>query len=160
MWKSVEDLFLKAGPKGRTSTRFEEAGAPGWPYLECEILNFRSRANFQDSRDVYLLLRKQKGPTAELDATLLKDLTNSQLMEDVEWRSDHVHSSASYWGLVSSDMAWQLSEGLGRGLSGPHAGLKPVSRHVDQQILSRHPFYGESQIVRSSFRCFHRSDGT
>jgi hypothetical protein len=159
VWKSVEDLFLNEGPTGRT--KFEEAGTPGWPYLECEILNFRSRANFQDSRDAYLLLRDLDGPTtAELDATVLKDLEDSELIEDVKWRSRHVHSPISYWGLAASDMAWQLSEGLGRGLSGPHAGLKPVGRHIDQQILSRHPFYEQTQVVRSSFRCFHRNDGT
>jgi hypothetical protein len=151
-------LFLNAGPKGRI--KFEEAGTPGWPHLECEILNFRSRANFQDSRDVYLLLRDLDGPTAELDATALKDLKDSELIEDVKWRSGHVHSPANYWGLASSDMAWQLSEGLGGGLSGPRAGLKPVGRHIDQQFLSQHPFYEQSQIVRSSFRCAHRNDGT
>jgi len=158
MWKSVEDLFLNAGPK--ECVKFEEAGTPGWPYLQCEILNFRSRANFQDSRDAYLLLRDLDGPTAELDATVLKDLKDSELIEDVKWRSGHVHSPTSYWDLASSDMAWQLSEGLARGLSGPHAGLKPIGRHIDQQILSRHPFYKQSQIVRSRLRCFHRNDGT
>lgn len=153
---TVEDLFRHAGPSG---AEFSNAGSPDWPYVECEILNFRSCANFQNSRDVCLLLRNLESLNTKLDATAVDDIKDDELIKDIEWRSDHLAAPTGYWDLVSADMAWQFSEGLGAGLSGPHAGLKPIGRQVDQQILSQHPFYRRSQVVRSSFRCFHRSDG-
>ena len=150
-------MFRHAGPSG---SEFSNAGSPDWPYVQCEILNFRSCANFQNSRDVCLLLRNLESLNTKLDATAVDDIKDDELIKDIEWRSDHLAAPTGYWDLASADMAWQLSEGLGAGLSGPHAGLKPIGRQVDQQILSQHPFYRQSQVVRSSFRCFHRSDGT
>ena len=55
---SIEDIFLHDGEKGR---EFEKAGRSGWPYLETEVLNFRSQDNFQEMRDVYLLLNELEG---------------------------------------------------------------------------------------------------
>lgn len=54
---------------------------------------------------------------------------------------------------------WQLSEGLAMGMHGPRDGLQPLRRHVDKQILSFHPFYKDSCLVRNHFRTFHRGDG-
>jgi hypothetical protein len=150
-------MFLHSGPRG---TQFHEAGCPGWPFLECEVLNFRSRANFQDARDAYLLLRKQKSLTTKLDKENLESIQDGALIKDIKWRSEHVRAPYGYWDLASADVACQLSEGLAAGLSSVHSDLKPINRQVDQQILSQHPFYQKGQIVRSGFRCFHRGDGT
>ena len=65
----------------------------------------------------------------------------------------------TFWNLVSSDMPWQLHEGLSMGSLGPKDGLKPVGRQVDRQTLSMHPFYENAHLVRDPFRCFHRGDG-
>jgi hypothetical protein len=149
-------MFLHGGPRG---AQFHAAGAPGWPYLECEVLNFRSRSSFQDLRDAYLLLQKQNSLTAQLDKENLESIRDEELVKDIDWRANHLRTTYGYWDLASADMACQLSEGLAAGLIGPHSGLRPISRHVDKQVLSRHPFYREAQMVRSSFRCFHRGDG-
>ena len=45
------------------------------------------------------------------------------------------------------------------GIQGPRDGLRPLTRHVDRQTLSFHPFYRNAQLVRNPFRTFHRSDG-
>ena len=45
------------------------------------------------------------------------------------------------------------------GMQGPRDGLRPLSRHVDKQTLSSHPFYKDAQLVRNPFRTFHRGDG-
>ena len=54
---------------------------------------------------------------------------------------------------------WQLSEGLAMGMHGPRDGLQPLKRNVDKQVLSSHPFYKDSCLVRNHFRTFHRGDG-
>ena len=153
---SIEDIFLHDGSCGR---EFEKAGRSGWPYLETEVLNFRSEGNFQEMRDVYILLRKLDGLQESLNETIWTGDKNASLYSDVKWRADHLGMQVDYWSLLDSDMPWQLSEGLCMGGMGPMSGLKPVARHIDKQIISQHPFYKESQLVRNPFRCFHRSDG-
>lgn len=66
----------------------------------------------------------------------------------------------NYWNMASSDMPWQLSEGIAMGgFGGPTEGLKPVGRHIEKQTLSSHPFFAKAQVVRNPFRTFHRGDG-
>ncbi|KAL8739425.1 MAG: hypothetical protein Q9190_007774 [Brigantiaea leucoxantha] len=153
---SVEDIFLHDGKHGR---EFENGGRSGWPYLETECLNIRSHTNFQEMRDVYLILRKHLELEDELNDSSFKNDENSSLQSDIEWRSDHLNIPATYWNLVASDMPWQLSEGLSMGSQGPMEGLQPIVRHIDQQTLATHPFYNDCHMVRNPFRCFHRADG-
>lgn len=153
---SVEDIFLHDGPRGR---EFENAGRSGWPYLETEILNFRHRENFQEMRDVYLLLNKKKEMHEDLNESTWKADRNASLHSDIDWRADHLAMEPTFWNLVDSDMPWQLTEGLAMGAQGPRDGLQPIARHVDKQVLSSHPFYKDAQLVRNPFRTFHRSDG-
>lgn len=153
---SVEDIFLHDGPTGR---EFEHAGRSGWPYLETEMLNFRHRENFQTMRDVYLLLHDKTELNEDLNESSWKADRNASLHSDIDWRANHLAMEPSFWNLVSSDMPWQLSEGIAMGAMGPRDGLRPIVRHVEKQIISSHPFYTEAQLVRSPFRAFHRSDG-
>ena len=153
---SIEDIFLHDGSCGR---EFEKAGRTGWPYLETEVLNFRSEGNFQEMRDVYILLKELDDLQDSLNESIWKDERNASLHHDVEWRADHLGTEVNYWNMVDSDMPWQLSEGLCMGSMGPTVGLRPVVRHIDRQAISQHPFYKKSQLVRNPFRCFHRSDG-
>ncbi|KAI4248411.1 MAG: hypothetical protein L6R40_000970 [Gallowayella cf. fulva] len=153
---SVEDIFLHDGQPGR---EFENGGTSGWPYLETEVLNIRSHNNFQEMRDVYLILSKLTELEEALDQSSFKNDENSSLQSDIEWRANHLAMPANYWNLVSSDMPWQLTEGLCMGIRGPTEGLQPISRKITQQTLCNHPFYRDCHLVRNIFRCFHRSDG-
>lgn len=153
---SVEDIFLHDGSPGRG---FENAGRSGWPYLETEILNFRSQGNFQEMRDVYLFLKSLKDFQEPLNDCAWDGDENANLHSDIDWRADHLGMDATYWNLVDSDMPWQLTEGIAMGNQGPVEGLRPIGRHIDKQALSSHPFFEKSQLVRNPFRCFHRSDG-
>ena len=153
---SVEDIFLHDGLTGR---EFENAGRSGWPYLETEMLNFRHRDNFQEMRDVYLMLHNDRDLDDDLDESTWKADQNASLHSDINWRADHLAVEPSFWNLVSSDMPWQLSEGLAMGAQGPRDGLRPITRHVDRQTISSHPFYQNVQLVRDPFRTFHRADG-
>ena len=153
---SVEDIFLHEGETGR---EFEHAGRSGWPYLETEVLNFRHRNNFQEMRDVWLMLHGRKELDDDLNESTWKNDHNASLHHDIDWRADHLAMEPHFWNLVDSDMPWQLSEGLAMGSQGPKDGLKPIARHVDKQTLSTHPFYKDAQLVRNPFRTFHRGDG-
>ena len=153
---SVEDIFLHDGQPGR---EFENGGGAGWPYLETEVLNMRSHKNFQEMRDVYLLLSKLTELDEELDQSSFKNDENASLQSDIQWRAGHLGLTPSFWNLVASDMPWQLDEGLSMGIRGPLEGLQPITRHIDPQILATHPFFKDSHLVRNVFRCFHRSDG-
>lgn len=154
--QSVEDIFLHDGKPGR---KFENAGRSGWPFLETEVLNFRSQDNFQEMRDVYLFLKNMEGFEKSLDSCIWDGENNASLHSDIDWRSDHLGIDATYWNLVDSDMPWQLTEGMAMGIQAPVDGLKPIGRHIDRQALSSHPFFKDSQLVRNPFRCFHRADG-
>ncbi|KAL9125665.1 MAG: hypothetical protein Q9217_005160 [Psora testacea] len=156
MHSSVEDIFLHEGVTGRA---FEHAGASGWPYPQVEIFNFRHRDNFQEMRDVYLLLRDRQELQHNLDESTWKCDQNASLHHDVDWRADHLATEPTFWNLVGSDMPWQLSEGLSMGSFTPKDGLKPVGRHIEKQALSMHPFYQDAHLVRDPFRTFHRGDG-
>ncbi|KAI9822397.1 MAG: hypothetical protein M1827_000116 [Pycnora praestabilis] len=155
---SVEDLFLHAGPS--VGKQFKHGGQPGWPYLTTQTLSVHSREHFKEARDVFMLL-KSKFPSisAKLDKTTFEGDNNKNLYDDIVWRADHLGTSMRFWDLAESDMSWQLAEGVGLGMCGPHSGLKPVDRHIDEQMLTRHPFYRKAQLVRDPFRCFHRADG-
>ena len=153
---SVEDLFLHEEAQGR---EFEYAGRSGWPYLETEVLNFRHRRSFQEMRDIWSLLHTRRDLDEDLNESTWKNDQNASLHHDIDWRADHLATQPSFWNLVDADMPWQLSEGLAMGSQGPKDGLRPISRHVDRQTLSQHPFYEEAQLVRNPFRSFHRGDG-
>ncbi|KAG8534270.1 uncharacterized protein KY384_001114 [Bacidia gigantensis] len=156
MHSSVEDIFMHEGEIGRS---FENAGRSGFPYLETEILNFRHRENFQEMRDVYLLLRDRDELDDDLNESTWKADHNASLHTDIDWRAKHLATKPNFWNLVSSDMPWQLSEGLSMGAMTPKFGLQAISRKVEDQILSMFPFYEDAQLVRDPFRAFHRGDG-
>jgi hypothetical protein len=132
----------------------------GWPYLDTEILNFRSQQNIQDMRDVFMILSKLEALNPQLDQISLSGDKNENLVDDIKWRANHVGVPMGYWNLVESDMPWQLSEGVDQGDRVEKDKLTPVGRDIDKQLLSTHPFFQKSQIVRSIFRCFHRADGS
>lgn len=154
---SVEDLFLHS--TAEIGKPFEHTGPPGFPYPALDILNVRSQKNFQEMRDVYALSKKVPRLSQALDQNVLKGIGNENLREDISWRSKHLGVLPTFWNLAQSDMAWQLSEGFGVAWHGAMSALKPLDAKADRQILSRHPFYESSQIVRDAFRLFHRDDG-
>lgn len=88
---SVEDIFLHDGESGRP---FENGGSQQWPYVETEVLNIRSHKNFQEMRDVYLLLSKLTDLEEDLNKCSFKNDENSSLQSDVDWRAGHLAMSS------------------------------------------------------------------
>lgn len=154
---SVEDLFLRF--KAERGKPFKQAGPPGFPYPAFNVLNIRNKNSFQEMRDAYVLSKKLPQVSQKLDQTAFDGINNPDLRKDILWRSKHLGVPPTFWNLSQSDMAWQLSEGFGVGGHGPMSALKPLEAKAKGQMLSQHPFFGSSQIVRDAFRLFHRGDG-
>jgi hypothetical protein len=150
----VEDLFLT----DRSGRPFSRGSAAGWPYPSIETLNFRSRENIQEKRDAFLILSKLDRLEHRLNQISNDSINHGRLGGDINWRAGHHGTTADYWTLVKIDMPWQLSEGIT--VDNPKPGDKlSISRNIDKQVLSKHPFYKNAQLVRNPFRCFHRPDG-
>lgn len=154
---SVEDLFLHS--KAERGKPFKQAGSPGFPYPAFDVLNIRNKDSFQEMRDAYVLSKKVPQISQKLDEKALDGIDNPDLRKDILWRSKHLGVLPTFWNLSQSDVAWQLSEGFGVGWHGPMSALKPLEAKAKGQILSRHPFFESSQIVRDAFQLYHRGDG-
>ncbi|KAI9774155.1 MAG: hypothetical protein M1840_005248 [Geoglossum simile] len=152
---SVEDLFLT----DRSGRPFNSGSAAGWPYPSIETLNFRSRENIQEKRDAFLILSKLDRLEHRLNQISNDSINNGRLGEDINWRAGHHGTTADYWNLAGIDMPWQLSEGISTDNPRPRDNLSPISRNINRQVLSKHSFYKNAQLVRNPFRCFHRPDG-
>ena len=137
--------------------QFECAGRVGWPYLETELLNIRSLQNLNELRFIARLSNDHE-LTQELDQITFEDDNNEKLRPDIEWRAQHVGTDVSYWGSVESDIPWQLAEG-GALHKGPTQGARITKREASRQSITNHAFFKNAQLVRDTFRAFHRSDG-
>ncbi|KAL9020061.1 MAG: hypothetical protein Q9185_002675 [Variospora sp. 1 TL-2023] len=165
---TVEDLFLHRGKPGRP---FKNVGRSGWPYAKVEVLNFWDRGHFQNMRDVYHLLHGDVELTKELNRECWAGFEPSLktkgkgLLDGLRWRNTHLgladdrQTLPDHWAASTSDVPWQITEGLLMPNYGPLDGLQPTLWQSDKQALHRHRFFGSAQLVRDAFRCFHRDDG-
>ena len=168
---TIEDVFLHQAPEGEEGRNFENVGNSGWPYPQLEVLNFRSRARFQEMRDVRSLLQCLDHLQEDLNKCTWERYrpsdknTDSTILDDLKWRATHLNITQDFntipdfWTQVSSDIPWQVTEGLAMASYGPLDGLKPTLQKIDHQALWDHDFFGSAQLVRDPFRCFHRGDG-
>lgn len=84
---------------------------------------------------------------------------NAYLEDDVRWRAYHLQLDLEYWEVVKSDLPWLLSDGSL--IMKSAAATKPEPNlFLRKQTLQEHWAYKDSYLVRDSFRCFHRGDGT
>ncbi|KAL9011602.1 MAG: hypothetical protein Q9173_003563 [Seirophora scorigena] len=164
---TVEDIFLHQGEVGRP---FKNLGRSGWPYAKVEVLNFLDRGHFQNMRDVYHLLHGDAELTRELDGECWAAFEPSStegkgLLDDLRWRNTHLgladdwQTLPDYWAASTSDVPWQITEGVLMSNYGPLDGLQPTLWQSDKQALHNHRFFGSAQLLRDVFRCFHRGDG-
>ena len=165
---TIEDVFLYAGKRGR---QFEALGRYGWPFAEIEVLNLQSRRQYQQKRDAFHMLREQ---THLLDGLNQRSWNNFEpqgcnreesILQDLKWRTTHLgladdeKTLPDFWTVASSDISWQLGEGVSMPAYGPLERIDPIVREHLEQALHRDKTYGSVQIVRDVFRCFHRDDG-
>jgi hypothetical protein len=132
----------------------------GFPYLQFETFTLRQRHDLENMRDVRDILRMEEKEMQdimkELDATALDGL-NEGMKNDIVWRAEHLGAQPHYWELVTPDFPRQLTSGRSN-LVDPTASKYAIV-DVDKQALSRFPFYKDAQLIRYSFRAFHRKDG-
>jgi hypothetical protein len=92
----------------------------------------------------------------ELDEKALDGLSEG-MKHDITWRAKHLGAQTRYWELVTPDFPRQLTSGRSN-LVDPTASKYAII-DVDKQALSDFPFYEDAQLIRYSFRAFHRMDG-
>lgn len=163
--QTIEDLFLGA----RTGALQNFGPYHGWLYLGdwMESMNFRSRSEIQDLRDIFKLTAEVIVRSPKL-AERLNDSTNAGLPDsidkDLEWRAQHLGLERDFWTMNGSDLPMQVSEGLALRHE-PKDQITPSKRPPEILALSRAPLFGSAddpnavQMVRNAFRFFHRSDG-
>ena len=153
---SIEDLFRHDGSK---PWAFTNVAGPTWPYIVCQTISLENRDAYKARRDTCILASKVERLASKLDHTKFRGDNNGRLQGDIAWRAQHVGSTMGFLDLAQSDIGYQLPDGRGLGLNGPHGGIRPTDTNLDEQILRRFPFFKLTQIVRAPFRCFHRPDG-
>jgi hypothetical protein len=110
-------------------------------------------------RDIQRIYRRNKvfdAVNKELDAAALENV-GKKMAEDIQWRARHVRASTGYWDLVAVDFQRQLTNGPSLHVNWLESKLATLD--VQRQSISSLPFYSNVQIVRYTFRCFHRADG-
>lgn len=122
-------------------------------------MGFRKRSDLEDMRDVQkiLSLRKELAPvTEELDKIALDGLGPTTL-DDLKWRAGHHRVDPNFWYLAAPDFQRQLSSGPSIHVDFWKSEMSNLN--VEEQTISNLPFFATAQIVRYTFRFFHRSDG-
>jgi hypothetical protein len=114
-------------------------------------------------RDVYSTLSTPSKANKALHDRLNKlsrKTMSQQLIDDLEWRAEHLGKTLGYWELVSSDIPYHLTQITTlETAAGPMDGPQPLNAQHVTQTLWNHPFYEPAQLVRNKLRAFHRSDG-
>lgn len=152
--QTLSHHFRHSGPAGFA---FKEAGSPSWPYPQFEVLSFRSRHDVQAARDIVSLLSVKPSLRSLLERANLGPEDGFLHTATVEWTRNR-NASLSFWNLVTPELPLQLSEDV-TGFNNVNTELRPYSRKIDEQLLTRHPFYESAQILRNEVLMLPRGDG-
>lgn len=159
---SVEDIFLNAKHTRRHASVV--GASQSWPYQEVEILNFRSREEYDTMRNIYATVLDETLENDEFREKLDKQSRGTMsdgLAQDLKWRADHLGDTLGYTELVGSDIPYHLTQlPTLEAAHGPKDMPKALNAQHVEQTLWNHDFYDTAQLVRNKVRCFHRPDGT
>ena len=127
--------------------------------MACEVISLRDRQYLQDQLDVFNILREFKDLTKDLDAENQQHGWDTNIHEEIDWTAKQFNIGKDFWQLATSDIPWQLGEGTRTSLLDTDLGTNTISLTVEEQLLSRHPRYAHSVLVRALFQCYHRTNG-
>lgn len=119
----------------------------------------RDRQYLQDQLDVFNILRNFHDLTKVLGEENKLYPWDSSINEDIERTATQFNIGTDFWQLGMTDIPWQLGEGTRTSLLDTDLGTNAVSVSIEEQLLSRHPRYANSVLVRALFQCYHRVDG-
>ncbi|KAI4198731.1 MAG: hypothetical protein LQ350_005115 [Teloschistes chrysophthalmus] len=155
---SVEDTFLNAGPPPEPEHRpfMHTRGGLGF---RIEVLNIRDQQYLQDQLDVFNMLSSLSQLKHDLNNVSFKDDTNSNLLNDVAWRAYHMKFGSGFWDIVHSDLPRQLGEGTQSSLFDSDISMNPLAARLEEQLLSQHPRYKGTVLVRDPLSLCYRPDG-
>ncbi len=151
IFQSTRRSFLH----GSGPLSYQHAG----PDLACEVISLRDRQYLQDQLDVFNILRDFQDLTAILDEDNRRKGWDSSINEDIYRTAKQFNIGTDFWQLGTTDIPWQLGEGTRSSLLDTDLGTNAVSSTIEEQLLSRHPRYANSVLVRALFQCYHRPDG-
>ena len=139
---------------------FINAGFPGFPFLDIDLIHFRETEELQHMRDVYDLLQPLQ-MSETLNQTCIGEHNNESFDNDFSWRLKLLGVPLSYWDLALADMPLELSERFALGDDGPIRPATLSKGPLDPSVLANQAdqFKG-SHLVLAPFRCFHRRNGT
>ena len=154
--QSIGLSFLKSTDGRETApVSYQHAG----PDLACEIISLRDRQYLQDQLDVFNILREFSELTKDLDVRNRQYGWDSTINNAINQTAKQFKIGKDFWQLATTDIPWQLGEGTRFSLLDTDLGTNAVSLTAEEQILSRHPRYANSVLVRALFQCYHRADG-
>jgi hypothetical protein len=110
--------------------------------------------------DTFNILQDFRHLTGELDAINFDRNVDSILQGDLIYRSHSMAASTQCWHLAYSDIPRQLGEGMPGDVPAVEGGSKIILPELSDHMLSHHPRYRDSVMVRDPFRCFDGGDGT
>ena len=126
------------------------------------MLNFVNHARYIEKMDALRTLSKldvlaNGASTGAPDSGPLDGLTERQI-NDVVWRAEHVGLPIDFWDITRSTLPSPLPERfLGQASLTNDRGALPTGD--DGQAICEHPQFGNSMLMSSQLRAFHRSDG-
>ncbi|KAL8635932.1 MAG: hypothetical protein Q9228_006622 [Teloschistes exilis] len=129
---SIEDVFLNINPTPEHQPFVHTKGGLGF---SIEVLNIRDRQYLQDQLDIF------------------------NLLSNAAWRAFHMSGRSGFWDTVHSDLPRQLGEGTQSSFFDSDITMNPPAARLEEQLLSQHPRYKGTLLVRNPLRLSYRPDG-
>ncbi|KAL9578923.1 MAG: hypothetical protein Q9203_006919 [Teloschistes exilis] len=152
---SIEDVFLNINPTPEHQPFVHTKGGLGF---SIEVLNIRDRQYLQDQLDIFNLLSRFSQLGHDLTKISWKDY-NSNFLGNAAWRAFHMSGRSGFWDTVHSDLPRQLGEGTQSSFFDSDITMNPPAARLEEQLLSQHPRYQGTLLVRNPLRLSYRPDG-
>ncbi|KAH7116219.1 hypothetical protein B0J11DRAFT_510559 [Dendryphion nanum] len=141
-WRTITRTKSPVRPSDTDLIRLVQSVYPFRPDIRVDVRSF-----VQKCRDVYFILSEETGLNRTLDERVLKGSGIEKMVEGVTKRAAEQEKRFAFWKMVASDMPWKSNEDVGAGLKGAYYGLKPAGRDLKEQLITRHPFFNDIQLV-------------
>ncbi|KAL8732440.1 MAG: hypothetical protein Q9181_003960 [Wetmoreana brouardii] len=154
----VEDTFLRHRKHSNSLPDHQQSKTMG-SAISTEILSIKDHQYLQDQLDVFKMLSTFPELAIKLNELNLKNDSRSKLLFDLARWAHRLDVSSRFWAIVRSDMPRQLGEETYSRRSAVDIQNYPPASRIEEQMLSRHPYYRGAVLVRDPLHCHHRDDG-
>ncbi|KAL9597541.1 MAG: hypothetical protein Q9179_004228 [Wetmoreana sp. 5 TL-2023] len=154
----VEDTFIRHRKHSNSLPDHQQSKTMGTAFATV-ILSIKDHQYSQDQLDVFNMLSTFPELTIKLNELNLKNDGRSKLLFELARWAHRLDVSSRFWAIVRSDMPWQLGEESYSSRSAVDIQNYPPASRIEEQMLSRHPYYRGAVLVRDPLHCLHRDDG-